>query len=674
MRRFIPVLGVVVLGVGAALYGLVQDRLPGIVNKHWPPVSAEQQRQAAIDSSLDSLKAMTTPNVAVGTDVGTIQILLAEQAKDFGVTKLDIETDRQLLKVTAEFYVDFSSIKLSVKDDEPGFIEKFKPRVSGTLIFELGARLAMKPEPKRMIQVTLLPSLTAIHVDKVVLEDGYDASAAGKIIATMLTVYADNITGVFANNPILSAELPASLQSAFDPSRLLKIGPAAGSALKLELKVKSVSVPYTLREAATLIDRGGIVLLGELSVEAAPPSAHASGGTFDALENEFDQRLDSGLGVQSAPSVVWAAIAKPLIADSVNNAFALAEACLAGTGPIPSQSIHATVPTPDASTISCAPNMDCTPTRVCDLKEDTRDCRRPPQCTHNHDTRDCHGPGKTACEIAKAAQNKAYDRAFDACNAGAWISDQACEVAKGAQNATYATQKADCEAEKTKEKGACEATKESKRLGCETMKGAVSALHHLGNIGILDGSVSGNADLTICLQDVKLQDDLSAIHLSLDTSGSAPLHVSLKWTPVDVAGYALCQFPWIANKRINVTVPAQTVGVDVSLTSAADGSAYRGHLEATPIHLKFSPSPLSLILQNINFNLACPATAALINGMTLNLAPFIPEVLKDYTHKLDPMEFSFSPDIPEQIVAGHTIKPVLTEAGRALIVSGSLRQ
>jgi hypothetical protein len=76
------------------------------------------------------------------------------------------------------------------------------------------------------------------------------------------------------------------------------------------------------------------------------------------------------------------------------------------------------------------------------------------------------------------------------------------------------------------------------------------------------------------------------------------------------------------------------------------------------------------VLQNVNFDLACPVAAGLINGLTLGLAPFIPELLKDYTYKLAPMTFSFTPDLPEQSILGHSVKPKLSETPLALILSG----
>jgi len=63
--------------------------------------------------------------------------------------------------------------------------------------------------------------------------------------------------------------------------------------------------------------------------------------------------------------------------------------------------------------------------------------------------------------------------------------------------------------------------------------------------------------------------------------------------------------------------------------------------------------------------------AGLINGLTVDLAPFIPELRKDYAYKLKPLTFSFAPDLPGQSVFGRNFKPMISEAPLALVVSGT---
>jgi hypothetical protein len=119
-------------------------------------------------------------------------------------------------------------------------------------------------------------------------------------------------------------------------------------------------------------------------------------------------------------------------------------------------------------------------------------------------------------------------------------------------------------------------------------------------------------------------------------------------------------------------VPPQSIGVNIALARQTDARdlIYLGMLDELPIKLHFEPSPLSLVLNNINFPLACPPAAGLINGITLGLAPLIPEFLKDYTYKLKPVTFSFTPDLPAESILGRSLKPKLLETPLALVVSG----
>jgi hypothetical protein len=100
------------------------------------------------------------------------------------------------------------------------------------------------------------------------------------------------------------------------------------------------------------------------------------------------------------------------------------------------------------------------------------------------------------------------------------------------------------------------------------------------------------------------------------------------------------------DKHIDTSIPSQSTGASVSLSreNSSESLAYTGKLDELPVKLHFEPSPLSLVLRNINFDLECPVTAGLINGITLGAAPFIPDFLKDFTYKLKPVSFSFAPD------------------------------
>jgi hypothetical protein len=338
--------------------------------------------------------------------------------------------------------------------------------------------------------------------------------------------------------------------------------------------------------------------------------------------------------------------------------------------------------------MDCTPTTDCTPTDACDLQVDTRDCRKPRSCDHGHDTRNCsacilrapwdghciQSGNDPFCEAAKAAQNQIYDRAFDACNALGPIDDLVCEGAKAGQNTIYAQSKLQCEAGKSAKKAACEAGKTTVKLACEGAKEGLKRLSRTGNLANIDGSISGDASLNLGLRDVHFGDAMDTLSLNIQISGDAGLDTHFKFVPLDIIGHLACPLEWTADKRISTRIPSQTIPLKVTLARRVDGDNqyYDGLLDAFDIKLYFEPSPLSLILQNINFYLACAPAAGLINGVTLNLAPFIPELLKDYTYKQSAISFTFTPDVPVQKVMGQDVKPVLSETPLAILVTGHI--
>jgi hypothetical protein len=113
--------------------------------------------------------------------------------------------------------------------------------------------------------------------------------------------------------------------------------------------------------------------------------------------------------------------------------------------------------------------------------------------------------------------------------------------------------------------------------------------------------------------------------------------------------------------------------VSLARKPSSDKLTYEATLDETSVTLHFDPSPLSLILDNINFALACPVPAGIISGITFNLAPLIPDVLKDYKYTQKTLAFSFPIDLPAKPLLDHMIKPELVETSRGILLSGSLQ-
>lgn len=622
-----------------------------------------------------ALKTLGVPNVAAGVDAATIQKLLFDQVKSMGVTKLAVAADRQLLRLTVDFDRWLTADDLPKDSNKRALVTALAPHVVGELDVYLSAAISVSNTPLRVLFIKLLPAVNRVRIDSLTVKGHYDVTAAADSIALILNRYADNLSGALSISPFMSVTLPATIQDSFDPSSPIKI--ALAPDVKAMLKSRPVKSPFRIEAATLLIDGDKLVAIASLvPINTAMSQTDLAKGSFDEVKVAFRKSLQAGLGIDDPPAGGWAALAKGLLARAIESTFAQSQPCLYASGPIPKENFSAKIPTPDGTSIDCTPNIDCTPTKDCTPK---KDCTQTARCDLHVDRRDCgrckprpiwggcwiHYNDLT-CEAAKAAQNKIYEGAKAVCEGKK-------SEAKGRCEANKLIEKAACETAKSMDKDVCEGKKTAKKDACEAMKTAVIALHRTGNIGNLDGGAEGSGSLNLCLKDVHIGAELDKINLTLSVSGSAAIGTHFKFTPLDVGGHILCPFEWTADKNINTTIPPQSIGVNMTLKkeTVAGDLAYRGKLDELPIKLHFQPSPLSLVLQNANFYLACPVAAGLVNGLTLGLGPFIPEFLKDYTYHLPATAFYLAPDPPTQQILGHSINPKLSDTPLALIVAGT---
>jgi hypothetical protein len=150
IRWIAGVLLLLALG-GAGYYYLRYDPLRAEVDRRLPPVTADQQRQAATDSAASTLKALATPNVAAGADVATIQQIAFDKIKSKGITKLVLATDRQLLRMTAGFDVTLTPDDLPNDSDKRSLVAALAPRVVGEVELYLTAAASVSDAPQRTL-------------------------------------------------------------------------------------------------------------------------------------------------------------------------------------------------------------------------------------------------------------------------------------------------------------------------------------------------------------------------------------------------------------------------------------------------------------------------------------------------------------------------------------------
>lgn len=500
---------VVVAAIGATYFFVAVDPIAELLNQKWQPISVDQQRQKAIDSSAAALKLFSSANVAAGIDVKTIVALVNPLVKAEGVEAIRVKGDQQLLHLEADFKRAFGPDDVPADFKGRDLVLAMKPSIQGTIALSLGIAGGTPDQASPKLQLKILPAFNSLHIEKVALANKFDATSAADALVFLLNRYASNITAALNEAPILDVSLPTALPGLGDQSGPIKISIPGAPDINASVAAKPIKNPFRLAGVASLVDGEHLVVVARLA-----PTRDALGapspisGTFAGLKTDLLAHLKDGLDVSALPDEVWVSVSKALIADSLTSAFGQAEPCFTAQGPIPTQSFSTTVPLPDENAINCSPSDKC------DLQQDERDCRHPPNCTHNHDERDCHGLGKWICEGEKATQNQIYDRDFDRCNAGAWVDDQACELAKGTQNGIYSANKVKCEAAKTAKKDLCEAAKEG-----------LKRISRTGKLANIDVSMGGPASLKICFSRVKVTEDLSHISLTLGIEGGAEREV-----------------------------------------------------------------------------------------------------------------------------------------------------
>ena len=110
------------------------DSLTKMVNAKFPPITVDEQRQAAINSTAQALAKLATPNIGVGVSMSdATAALLTEQLKKQGVVKLSLRGDEQLLRVSVDFARQFSKEDAGDNQAAIAALGALKPRIEGTI-------------------------------------------------------------------------------------------------------------------------------------------------------------------------------------------------------------------------------------------------------------------------------------------------------------------------------------------------------------------------------------------------------------------------------------------------------------------------------------------------------------------------------------------------------------
>jgi hypothetical protein len=654
--------GVGLLAAAIMAYFFGSDPIADLLNQKWHPINADQQRQKAIETSATALKSFDGASIAAALDRKSIAAFAEPLLKPQGVEAIRIKGDQQLLYVEADFRRVFSAEDIPLDFAARDLLLKLKPDIRGTISMWLGISGTTADDA---LELRLLPAVNAIHIDKVIIAEKFDGTLVGDALALLLNRYAGYLTAMLNEAPILHVTLPSTLPSYEGHSGAIAVSVPGVPDAKVNVSAKPIINDFRISGIAPLIDDDHLAVAVQLisirelqkaiPVTDVPSAPKAISSTFADLKADFMQHLKKDLDISVLGDGIWLSLSKEFLAEAVTDSFAQAEPCFSIQGTVPKQSLEQKVRLPDETEI------DCKPEKNCDLHVDQRDCRQPRNCPHSHDERNCSGLDKIPCEIAKGAQNKIYDANYNACVALGPIMDAKCEAEKAGQNELYKAAKLKCEGEKS-----------GLKLACETARETVKNISRTGNFANLDVSMGGPANFKVCFKNLNVSPDLKKISANLDVDGRADIAAYLKFVPLDIAGHLACPAEWTADHTIIATLPPQALPVNVTLSSTVIDSKqlYVGHVNEVTVKLHFEPSPTVLLLRNANFTLACLPLAGLINSVTLNLAPFIPDLLKDFDYTNKPMDFSFAPKLPELDVLNSHLETSVTDNPNSITLVG----
>jgi hypothetical protein len=634
------------------------DPISSYINKKWPPVSADQQRQTAIASAATTLSTMTIPNVAASFNFEDVKKVIEPEIKKIsGIQKADIVGEDQLLRVDVQFSKEFTEADVAGDATATKLLKELHPQIDGKIAVYLGATSGSAADSSvKEIALKLLPVFHSIHVDKVVVVGKVDATVVGDVLATVLTKYSENISGEISRSPSMSVVLPAEIGGDLDPNRTITIADKSGQG-NVKVTGTTVTSPVRLQAIAWLITDKNIRTVAQfLPVATSNPTDDLKiEPTFGKIKDRFDAISTDVFAVTDSASGTWAAIRKDLVSLVLNSAIGQAAICIEASAETAPQTAGNKVSFPDADKIDCSTDDSCYSKRSCD------------GIVANHDTRDCN-----TCLVWKPKLCDPWGNNCIGGGCGLRGNDPVCELAKAGQNLIYETDAAgrrlDCGRLVLQENTACELKRAGQKTLCEGGKATLKALDKTGNIANIDITTKAKTTgLQVCLKQFAIAPDLSNVQIALDIQGTASADVGIKFTPLDIVGHLACQFPWADTK----TFSAQLRESKVTLSSIvkfdhsdnADRMLFTTSEQTIPMLLK--PSPTEYLLTSVNMTLACQGLN-LVKPLAVSLTPFIPELRGNIDYKLPSQDFAVGLPLPGQKVGDQTVAATLKDTGKAL--------
>lgn len=666
----------ILLVMASLLAGCGGDLIADALNKFFPPVSADNQRQKAIDSTATTLGAMGSPNVAAAFSLKEVEkLVLSDDLKAQGVKSIELSGSEQLVEATLVFEKKFTEADAASDQTVAELFKRLQPTLAGTVTAYLGIVGAVAPSTgsDTKMNLSLLPGVSRIQIEKVELAGMLDVTSAGAVVAAFLTRYRDNLTSYLTTRSFTTVSLPSVAPAIQNPSDVLRISEGSKD-VTVTIDAKPPGSPGHVGAIAWLITDDVLATVVEVippGITVPPAAGKEIDHTFRAIKGQILGLLEGSFGVEDldvAPN--WVAIRKDLIAVTANTLVNQAAACVSASGTA-HQKTEAKVPMPSANDVDCT-QRSCSSSRECtfEASKDTRDCEtclisRPVLCAPRLcGFGGCVGGGCTGggcaqrgndpiCEAAKAAQNLAYNL-----DANARQAD--CDRLKNQEILA-------CQGEALVEKSLCDA-------GRETLRVIKQASGNFANVDVTTDVTT--SDLKVCLTALNLSPGLDRVALQLHGSGSASAKVDVDFTPLDIVGHLVCHFPWsdVETFTAQLRDPAISFAADIAVRSEPGQAVLDFSVQETTVKLGISPSPTEyLVLKPSMMSISCSGLN-FIKPLVVMLTPFIPTLRGEIDHKVPSQQVSLRVPLPQQEINGAVLKPQFKSTEQALLLPASTEE
>lgn len=557
------------------------------VNHRFPPINENQQRQAAVESTAKALSAVKAPTILAEinlTDAG--QVLLTDDLRRLGVTKLKLEGAQQLLRITLDFHHKFSESDAGESVEGRKFIGTWRPEVSGSVVLFAGVRnpdlQAINLADIPAMDLQILPALSTIRVDDVKIFGHYRATLLVQPLVMLLNMFKDNVSGILAKTKFASISIPEIAKKPIDLDKAFSFQ-VAQQKLTATISENPIPIPNKLTGVAWRISDDNLTVLLQVLPQSAIdlPARPVQPATFKEIDDRFNDLLKANFGLSSFGDSELVAVNEDLVANTLAGAVEQAAPCVA----------------------IAAPQINIAPVdKMISVPPDSANCLQDPtnciiHCQHNHADDHC-GTFAVPCKVAEAAKNAAFDAEYATCI--------------GARDAKIA---------------ACRAGQTATQAGCEAAKTTFNAAV-AGEVGDVTARVSANASAEVCVSRLTISDHLTSVSVDVSASGKASGNLALGFSPRRGLGRAICYMNLGLNNGFTAdfSAPRWSASSPSTVEQAGEDVYVSYDLQGGRIAVSYSPSLASLLLRDFpGIAVKCPVPVAVAGAGSIAVA--VPEVL-----------------------------------------------